>query len=147
VKSLLLLLEGHRLPTDSQRALDHRLARRDAAARIVRDGGFHLDGPLAWAELKEEIDTAFFPSLLPDAALIMVAQPRGHTRERWNVKLRLGHAAPPGFTLHSLGIQNWNPAFGGRWNAGSNKRGGGTGIEPRDYANRLLAMLVEALSV
>jgi hypothetical protein len=67
--------------------------------------------------------------------------------------LELNHAkqpqaqpiTPPGFTLHSLGIQLWNPGFGGRWNAGSNKRGGGTTIEPRDYANRLLAKLIPAL--
>lgn len=143
VNSLLLLLEGHRLPPASQRALDRRHARRDAAVRLVRDGWFHFDGPLAWAELSDDIDAAFFLPLLPRGTLIMVAQPREERGDRWNVKLRVGHAAPRGFTLHSLGIQNWNPAFGGRWNAGSNKRGGGTSIEPRDYANRLLAKLME----
>lgn len=143
VNSLILLREGRRLPAASQRALDRRYARRDAAVRLVRDGWFHLDGPLAWAELRDEIDAAFFLPLLPHATLIMAAQPREDRRDRWNVKLRVGHAAPRGFTLHSLGIQNWNPAFGGRWNAGSNKRGGGTSIEPRDYANRLLTKLME----
>lgn len=68
-----------------------------------------------------------------------MALPREDVPRRWNVKLRLGNAAPPGFTLHDMKIPNWNPAFGGRWNAGSKKRGGGTSIEPRDYANRLLA--------
>jgi hypothetical protein len=147
VRSLHLLLEGHRLSADSQRAIDSRLARRDAAAQIVKDGCFHLDGPLAWAVMDDEIDAAFFRPLLPRAALIMVANPHDDTRGRWNVKLRVGGAAPPGFTLHSLGIRNWNPAFGGRWNAGSNKRGGGTSIEPRDYANRLLAKLMERVRI
>jgi len=142
VKSLLLLLEGHRLPAASQRALDRRLARRDAAAKFVSNGSFHSDGPLVWAILDEEIDTAFFRPHLADAALIMVAQPRSDAANRWNVKLRLGQAAPPGFTLHSLGIRGWNPAFGGRWNAGSNKRGGGTSVAPHDYANRLLASII-----
>lgn len=140
--SLLLVLQGHRLPAASQRALDGRLARREAAAKLVSRGSVHLDGPLAWAVVEDEIDAAFFPPLLPRAALIMIAQRRDDAADRWNVKLRLGRAAPPGFTLHSLGIRHWNPAFGGRWNAGSNKRGGGTSIAPRDYANRLLARLI-----
>jgi hypothetical protein len=146
LRSLQLLLAGHRLPAASQRALDRRLARREAAAQLVTGRCFHLDGPLAWAELEDEIDAAFFPALLPSAALIMTAQRREDAPDRWNVKLRLGRAAPPGFTLRSLGIQHWNPGFGGRWNAGSNKRGRGTSIEPRDYANRLLAKLIPALT-
>ena len=52
----------------------------------------------------------------------------------WNVKLRLGQAAPAGLSLHDLKLSAWDKNFGGRWNAGSNKRGGGTDIAPVDYA-------------
>ena len=143
--ALLILLEGRRLPRAAQRALDRRCARRRRAARLIRRGRITLAGPLAWAILDEEMDSAFFPALIPDATLIILALRHPSLPDRWVVKLRLGVAAPPGFTLHSLGIQQWNPGFGGRWNAGSNKRGGGTTVEPRDYANRLLAKLIPAL--
>jgi hypothetical protein len=143
LRNLRLLREGERLELCAQRALDLRLGRRARARQLVREGRFGWVGKLAWAKLEEEIDGAFFRPLLPEAAVIMLAVRHPTLSDCWVMKLRLGAAAPPGLTLHSLGIQNWNPAFGGRWNAGSNKRGGGTSIEPRDYANRLLTKLME----
>ena len=50
------------------------------------------------------------------------------------MKIRLGMAAAAGCSLQRLGIVSFAPAFGGRWNAGSNKRGDGTDIAPADYA-------------
>ena len=53
------------------------------------------------------------------------------------MKVRLGAGAPQGMTLQGLGIETFDPAYGGRWNAGSNKRGGGTTLQPAQYAERL----------
>jgi hypothetical protein len=139
LQSVIALLEGGPLELSVKRALDLRLERREAAKRLVKDDAFERVGPLAWASLENEIDGAFFPGLLPDAALIMLAVRHPEFPDRWVTKLRLGLAAPPAVTLDRLEIRDWDPGFGGRWNAGSNKRGGGTSIEPLDYANRILA--------
>lgn len=61
----------------------------------------------------------------------------------WDVKLRLGQAAPKEWTLHSLGVFNFDPAFGGRWNAGSNSRADGTTVPPDEYAAVLLAKMAQ----
>jgi hypothetical protein len=139
LRNLRLLRSGKPLELCAQRALDLRLERRAAAARLVKDGRFtHIDG-VAWAILDEEIDGSFFPALLPDAAVIMLAVRHPNHPDRWVMKLRLGASAQPGLTLHKLRIRDWDPAYGGRWNAGSNKRPpdvgvGGTTIAPADYA-------------
>lgn len=136
LRNLLYLRAGMPLELCARRALELRIARRAAAKRAV-ENGFTRDGPLAWAILEEEIDGAFFPVLLPDAALIMLALPHPKLANRWIVKLRLGLAAPGGVTLPKPAIKAWDPNYGGRWNAGSNKRGEGTTITPADYAARL----------
>ena len=141
LRNVLFLRAGMPLELCARRALDLRLTRRAAAERLVREGRFTRAGSVAWAVLDEEIDSAFFPALIPDAALIMVALRLPELPDRWVMKLRLGLAAPPGLTLNLLGISEWDPAFGGRWNAGSNKRGGGTTISPPDYAARLEAAI------
>lgn len=84
--------------------------------------------------------------VVPEAAVTMVASPNVADPARWTIKLRLGESAPPGLTLHALAITDWDPKFGGRWNAGSNGRGGGTHIEPELYAIRLRARLDEAMA-
>ena len=61
--------------------------------------------------------------------------------DRWQVKTRLGLAAPEGLSLQDLGIQDFDRAYGGRWNAGSNNRDCGTTIAPEEYRR----YMVEAL--
>jgi hypothetical protein len=63
------------------------------------------------------------------------------------MKLRLGLAAPPGLTLQRLGVQAFDPRYGGRWNAGSNKRGGGTDIPPERYAQLVADRLQSIVDV
>jgi hypothetical protein len=77
--------------------------------------------------------------LLPKAVVILTAF--RNQESRWVMKLRLGLGAPPGTTLQRLGIKEFDPAYGGRWNAGSNKRGGGTDISPEVYARAVAERL------
>lgn len=142
MRNLLNLRAGMPLELCARRALDLRLARRDIAKRLVVESGrFMRDGPLAWVILDEEVDGSLFRELLPDAAVIMLALPHPRIAGRWIVKLRLGIAAPSGVTLQSLKIEQWDPNYGGRWNAGSNKRGKGTPIAPAEYAAHVRAAL------
>jgi hypothetical protein len=137
LRNLRALLRGQPLEEEAVAALARRERRRAAAMALVDSRTFDIDPErlVAFAVSEGSIDSAFFPSQLRHVAVIMVA----HRREdhRWTVKLRLGGRRVPGLTLHALGLDDWDPQFGGRWNAGSNGRGGGTSMRPREYAERL----------
>ena len=126
-----------------------RAIRRATAKALVDAGAFDVHEGLAVAVIDDDIDGTFFLPLLPDAALIMVAKLDAANPDRWIITLRLGRAAPPGLTLHGLGIREWDRNFNGRWNAGSNKRPpaegevGGTAMSAEEYAGELHIRLRE----
>lgn len=68
----------------------------------------------------------FFPALLPGVRLIVVSSPHPEHPDRRQLRARLGAAAVPGVTLHRMRLHAFDATFGGRWNAASNRRGGGT---------------------
>jgi hypothetical protein len=138
-----LLLSGRDIESEAAERLARRHASRKRAGEYVADGRFLCCGGLWWAEFDERVDGEFFPDQIPAAEVIMMACP--FEDGRYEIKLRLGPAAPEGLWLSRLGINDWDPAFGGRWNAGSNNRGGGTDMAPRDYASHLISRL-DALS-
>jgi hypothetical protein len=130
-------LAGRPLGDAVTEALERRRKRRGLALAL-KDSFDLLDG-VAVAVSDHSIDSAFFPAVVPEAAVIMVASPNVADPARWTIKLRLGESAPQGLTLHSLRITEWDPLFGGRWNAGSNGRGGGTDTPPPQYVEKLRA--------
>lgn len=145
-RNLERLLAGSPLEPFAREALDVRLHARSAAETLVAGSAFNHIGPLSMAVLEAPIDGEFFPALLPQAAVILLMNPLPQDRARWQVKVRLGVQAPAGFALSDLGIEEFDPAYGGRWNAGSNRRGGGTSLQPEDYAAALVARLEARLS-
>jgi hypothetical protein len=92
---------------------------------------------IAVGVLEHALDGEFFPALLPEAVVILLAARRADDRQRWDVKLRLGAGAPAGFSLHRLALRELDPGYGGRWNAGSNRRGGGTAMPPDRWSAEL----------
>ncbi|HEX7979639.1 MAG TPA: hypothetical protein VF461_13615 [Gemmatimonadaceae bacterium] len=143
LRNLRALLNREPLEDEAVAALARRARRRAAAMALVDARSFDIDPErlVAFAVSEGSIDSAFFPAQLRHVAVIMVAHRRDDTR--WTVKLRLGGRQVPGLTLHALGVTDWDPWFGGRWNAGSNGRGGGTSLRPRDYAERLRERVLE----
>lgn len=137
LQNLRLLLEGKPAGPDAQAALAARMTKRKESERAVSSGRIREDGPVAFGLVDSEIDSAFYPALFPGSSLIVVACPYMPDPSKWIVKVRLGSAAPLGMTLHSLGISEFDPAFGGRWNAGSTKRAGGTTVDPRRYLEEM----------
>lgn len=141
LRNLQLLLQGRSLDDEAQGALAVRHRKRDKASELVQSGAFTLQDGLAWAVLEDSIDGEFFPALLPHATLIVMFSPREDDSGKWNAKFRLGFAAPVDFSVAQT-IAPLDAGYGGRWNAGSNKRAGGSDRSPRDYA----AAIVEGMS-
>lgn len=130
-----LLSKGPMRP-EAQLGIDHRRRKRELASEAVHSARVVVEGPLAFGVLEQPIDSVFFPALLPTAGVILVMSPVPGVPHRWNANIRLGPAAPAGFTLHSLCWASVDPGYAGRWNAGSNGRAGGTNVPPAEYANR-----------
>lgn len=134
---LALLEAGKPLPPSAEDSLINRKRLREKAQSVVAQGKFQRKGPLAYAVLDERVDAELFLPLFPDAAIVMYAFPRTREGGKFGMKVRLGKGAPEGLNLHKIGIRDFDPAFGGRWNAGSNTRGGGTDLDPEIYAQQL----------
>ncbi|MGV3614861.1 MAG: hypothetical protein ACO1SV_05960 [Fimbriimonas sp.] len=133
--SLSRLLDGAPLGAKAQEGLDRRRRERDDARKLVRSGELKVQDGLAWARYDHALDTALLPGLVPEAKLLMIT--RKTRTGKWIMKLRLGLAAPPGVSLHRIGLHEFDRDFGGRWNAGSNRRAGGTTISPAWYVREL----------
>lgn len=132
---------GEALPGEVQAALDDRRRKRALAADAVAGGAFTWAGDLAWAQFDHEMDGEFFPALLPEAALIVVGSPHPENRDRWAIKVRRGFAMPEGRTLQDLDIEGFDAAYGGRWNAGSTRRGGGSVVETGEWVEGVVEHL------
>lgn len=129
-----------RMISSANLAIERIAACGPAAAEAVARGAVRYIGTtrsVAVGVLEHALDGELFPALLPEAVVIMLAVRRADDRRRWDVKLRLGAGAPAGFSLHRLALRELDPGYGGRWNAGSNRRGGGTSMPPERWAAEL----------
>lgn len=139
-RSLQLYLVGGRakLDSDVQKALDRRISKRHMAHDLVAGKRFTEIGCLSYAVLTDKIAGELFQPLLKNSFVIMTACPRVGVANTWDVKLRLGNAAPEGLTLKDIDLSGFDAGYSGRWNAGSNKRSGGTKYPPDEYAEKVL---------
>jgi hypothetical protein len=137
LRSLQLFLRNEPMETQAVELLKKRRNDLCRAKNLVQSGAFQMLGSVAVANLTRDDKVAgeLLPNLLPEAAVIISASPMDSGR--LETKVRLGRAAGSGETLHSLGIQRWEPNFRGRWNAGSTKRSGGSTIDPISLAQHL----------
>jgi hypothetical protein len=141
--SLARLQTGRPLDPFAQEAVARRATSRERASQMVAEGRFESEGGVYFARIEEPLEGELLLPFLEQATIVSTVNRHPEDPDRWQVKIRLGLAAPDGLSLQSLGIQTFDPAYGGRWNAGSNNRGGGTSIEPDDYRRRLVRALAE----
>jgi len=143
--ALAALEEGRPLPPTAERLLDARRAQREEAEALVRRGGFEqLGAGIYFAQVGEDTEGEFFPRLLPEARVIVLGMPHPKYPDPncpatgpWLMRVRRGAAMPAGRDLRHLDLEQYDAHYGGRWNAGSNKRGGGTSVAPRVWAEGL----------
>lgn len=146
LRNLRKILNGEPLDWTAQPFYDERLRKREAAEKAIATRKIQLDGPLAHGVLEKKLDGEFFPARLPAAALILLLSPRSDS-DRWDARMRLGNTAPPGATIHHLRPRQFDPAFAGRWNAGSNARNGGTAMKPEEYIRNVAFAMREAWGI
>jgi hypothetical protein len=139
LRNVQLIRAGRPLEPLANDALEQRRQSRHFASRDVAN--FKFQDGVAWAELNHDTDSEFFPALLPTAAVIFISVPHATDPNKRLIRVRLGRAAPAGFSLHQLRLKEFDPTFGGRWNAGSNKRAGGSTIPTREYVHELIRRL------
>jgi signal transduction histidine kinase len=141
LRSLYRLLNNEGIGLRATELLAKRKSDRSRAKKLVRSGAFQMVGSVALATLasRERIPCEFFPELLPEAVVIISASPMENNR--WETKVRLGLAAWEGETMYSLEIRRWEPNFGGRWNAGSTGRSGGSLVDPAALAEKVDAAI------
>jgi hypothetical protein len=101
---------------------------------------FEIDGKIVYKKLDKKIDAGLLPCLFPDAEVVIVAWLMSEgSKGKWAIKVRLGIGAA-GIALNELDL----PDAGGRWNAISTSRHGGTNVEPEEYVKIVKDKIDEA---
>lgn len=145
LESLRRLEDGHLLETFAREAFSHRQRSRERAAELVESGRFEIRQGVALAVIDEPVEGELFLPLLAESSVIAMMNPLPADRTRFQVKVRLNLRAPAGLSLQRLRIHEFDGSFGGRWNAGSNRRGGGTDLSPERYLDELTERLASAI--
>ncbi|MFM9872455.1 MAG: hypothetical protein ACKVQS_03195 [Fimbriimonadaceae bacterium] len=122
------LLEGKPIPPAGIKSLETRLYQRDRAIKLASQA--EMISGIATITTDSTIDSVLLVNLLPQAKAIVITLPVHDDPTKSEVKIRLGMAAPAGTSLQRLNITDFLPGFGCRWNAGSNRRGGGSTLTP-----------------
>lgn len=142
LRNLRFLLQGNGLEENALLLLRKRQEERTDVRQYIAQGHAEKIGQVYLLITKTKIDAGLVPAFLPDARIIVVATPCVD-QSKWEIAVRVGLARSEELSLDTLDINSFDPAYGGRWNAGSNRRGGGTIIEPWDYALALDQMLLK----
>jgi hypothetical protein len=91
---------------------------------------FTVNNGIAFKIMDKKIDAGLLPALFPNVKAIMVASPMPD--RKWRIRVRLGKLGK-NIELNKLNL----PDTGGRWNAISTSRHGGTNTRPEDYLKML----------
>jgi len=137
LRNLELWSSGKPIEKEAFEMLEGLKDERRRAEEAAKNGSFKNVGSVYYAKLDKKIESAFLTALIPEAAIILTFSPHRKYSGFWEVKTRLGKAAPEGLRLNELGIDGFDQFWGGRWNAGSNRRGQGTKIPIEEYAGLL----------
>ncbi len=134
--ALAALESGLPFPDIVADALAVRRAKREEAKKMVANGSFRMTDGIAWIECLKKIDGEFFPAMMEGVQYVVIGYPHDKEPGRTAIKCRLGTGAQD-MSLQHLRIKEFDPNYGGRWNAGSNSRGGGTPMSTAQWVAEL----------
>lgn len=140
LETLTRLVTGKPLDSRVSDLLEKRQAEREYWRSAVSEPGVvQWAGSVALIESDQRIPAEMLTGMLPEATIIVTACPQ--TPSGWVMKVRLGQQGLGDLSLNHLGIEKFDPQYGGRWNAGSNSRGDGTAVDPFTYATKLAELV------
>jgi len=146
LRNLELWSNGRPIEGKAHEMLEDLKDERRRAKEIAMNRGFRNKGMVYYAQLPKKIESSFFIAWIPEATVILTYSPHRKHEGFWEVKTRLGAAAPEGLRMNELGINEFDSRWGGRWNAGSNRKGQGTKIPIEEYARLLSEKLEEYMN-
>lgn len=146
IRNLELLLKGKELDLKAQKLFEKTYIDRKRVKEVVEKGEMNILGGITYIKLNKKIESSYFPALVPDAQVILTFSPHLKNPNHWESKIRLGLKAPVGLTIGKLEIEDIDPSFGYRWDAGGNSRGSGTVLHIEEYAKRLNEKLQKYLA-
>jgi hypothetical protein len=123
VGALSAFLKGEPASQRVREHLEELHSKRMAVSQIARRGGHPERNGVVLLECDRYLDSDLFLSHFPGARILVIGCPSDKMPSMTITRLRLGSAVESGASLHRLGISEFDPYFGGRFNAGSNKRG------------------------
>lgn len=143
------LLRRENIDSRAKVLLEGRLQERASLSEKVRRGDFNAIGEnqeVAWLQFNatEDPDAVMLPALFPKSHVIFAVRSDPKMSGRYFMNVRLGKPAEGKFDLRDI-MKIANIPFGGRWNAGANKRKGGTELSPEEFAAKIYAALEEKI--
>jgi hypothetical protein len=140
IRNLEQLLNNKKLEQTAEMLLQKRHAERIFARTFIEEGGVEQIGHVAFLKFSndQDVDSPTLLPLLPLAEIILVARPMPNDTSRLGISVMRGNAAGRNVCINKIGLPD---EFGGRWNAGSNKRSGGTTRSPHEYIDIINAYI------
>lgn len=149
LKNLQRLLNNEDLEPEAKELLEKRRQQREKAVELASKAKYALSGRIAYIETDEITESVLFPALLPTAEFIVIVCARAMKDRNGNqipgkqAKVVLGMSAKPGINVANI-VRQFDPEFGGRWNAGSNDRSRGFTLSSiEEYVGLLEKHLVD----
>ena len=127
IELLLIMVKDPKMVKDLG-IMKERLLIRSELKELVPT--FTVNNGIAFKIMDKKIDAGLLPALFPNVKAIMVASPMPD--RKWRIRVRLGKLGK-NIELNKLNL----PDTGGRWNAISTSRHGGTNTKPEDYLKML----------
>lgn len=123
VGALSCYFQSDALPEMVKKQLEELHKSRLAVKLLVDSGAFQEQHGVVLINCNRYFESDLFLTHFPNARVLVVGCPSGKNPALTFTRLRLGAGVEKGLSLHKLGVKELDPYFGGRFNAGSNKRG------------------------
>lgn len=136
--NLFKLMKGQKLENEAIQMMAIRRKNRERIDSMIKSNKYQKEGKISYFITDSNLDPTLLVSLLPQSKAIMVSSKSKKDVNKWIHRIRLG-MNEENKSLKEIDL----PDFGGRWNAGSTRRHGGTLIEPKEYARILNNKLKE----